>query len=385
MDETKGERTLTLEDLAREAETTPEYVQRLVASGPIAAKADGSHDLEDIPRVRLAVALAAGGIDLDDVMAVTRSGAFELDWVARLWKVARPSNRTFTEFATSVGERGTQLPSIYAAFGLAVPPPDTVMREDEERAIAAFMELWAMVDDQAETYLRAARIAGEGIRRLQAATQDLFDEHGGHPAGQRERGRSGDDAYEPAMRLSPVLSKLLVWLQQRHQENEVFGRIVSYVERTMVRQGIAERPTMAEAIAFVDLSGYTELTVEAGDERAAQFATTLQALAEEAARSHRGRVVKLLGDGVMLRFPSITDAVRSVQALMTAVEAAGLPPAHAGIAAGPLVARDGDVYGHTVKLAARIAGQAQAGEILTSADAIQRLDVAGIRSVDAGE
>ena len=70
---------------------------------------------------------------------------------------------------------------------------------------------------------------------------------------------------------------------------------------------------------------------------------------------------------------------------MTAVEGAGLPPAHAGIAAGPLVVRDGDVYGHTVNLAARIAGQAQAGEILTSADAMQRLDEAGIRSVDAGE
>src|SRR4051794_3597220 len=88
-------RTLTLAELAREAETTPEYVQRLVASGAITAKPDGSHVLENVPRVRLAVALAASGIDLDDLMAVTRSGAFELDWVARLWTVAAPSTRTF--------------------------------------------------------------------------------------------------------------------------------------------------------------------------------------------------------------------------------------------------------------------------------------------------
>src|SRR3954468_24444626 len=91
--------------------------------------------LEDIPRVRLAVALAAGGIDLDDVMAVTRTGAFELDWVARLWTVARPTGRTFVEFAASLGERGSQLNAIYAAFGLAVPPPGTLTREDEEQAI----------------------------------------------------------------------------------------------------------------------------------------------------------------------------------------------------------------------------------------------------------
>jgi adenylate cyclase len=141
------------------------------------------------------------------------------------------------------------------------------------------------------------------------------------------------------MRLSPVVAQLLVWLHKRHLESEVFGRIVSYVERTMVEEGIAKRPAEAQAIAFVDLSGYTELTVEAGDERAAFFATALQALAESAARAHRGRVVKLLGDGVMLRYSSITDAVRSVRGLMAAIGAAGLPPAHAVIAAGPLVVR----------------------------------------------
>jgi class 3 adenylate cyclase len=80
------------------------------------------------------------------------------------------------------------------------------------------------------------------------------------------------------MRLSPVVAQLLVWLQKRHQEHEVFGRIVSYVEDTLAEQGNAERRDEAQAIAFVDLSGYTELTVEAGDERAAQFATSLQAL-----------------------------------------------------------------------------------------------------------
>ncbi len=134
-------RSLTIEELAREAETTPEYVGRLLAAGVIQANPDGSHDIEDLPRVRLTLALADGGIDLDDLMAVIRSGALSLDWVARLWTVARPSGRTFADFADSLGERASQLPAIYAAFGLAVPPPDTVMREDEENAIADFVDL----------------------------------------------------------------------------------------------------------------------------------------------------------------------------------------------------------------------------------------------------
>ena len=378
-------RALTIEELAREAETTPEYVGALLAAGAIQANPDGSHDIENVPRVRLTLALADGGIDLDDLMTVIRSGAMQLDWVARLWTVARPTGRTFADFADSLGGRASQLPAIYAAFGLAVPPPRMAMREDEEEAIADFNDLWAMVDDEPETFLRAARIAGEGVRRIQGATQDLFDELGGPPRSQSERGKSPEDALRPAMRLSPVVAQLLVWLQKRHQENEVFGRIVSYVERTMVEQGIAERPAEAQAIAFVDLSSYTELTVEAGDERAAQFATSLQTLAESSARAYRGRVVKLLGDGVMLRYPSIRDAVRSVRGLMTAIGEAELPAAHAGIAAGPLVVRDGDVYGHTVNLAARIAGRAQPGEILVGRDLAGPLDEAGIRWEDAGE
>ena len=111
------------------------------------------------------------------------------------------------------------------------------------------------------------------------------------------------------------------------------------------------------------------MTASAGDERAAQFATELQTLATASARAHRGQVVKLLGDGVMLRYASLLDALRSVRELMASIAAAGLPPAHAGVAAGPMVVRDGDVYGHTVNLAARIAGHAAAGELLVAGGA----------------
>ena len=377
-------RTLSTEDLAREAGVTPERVQRLLDAGAIVASPDGTHDVSSIARVRLAVALTDGGIDLDDLMGVIRSGAMNLDWVARLWIVAQPTGRTFGEFAGTLGERAGLLPSIYAAFGLAVPPAHTVMRQDEETAIADFIDLWAMVDDQPETFLRAARIAGDGIRRIQGGSLDLFDELGGPPIPQAQRGRSPEEAARPSMRLSPVIVQLLAWLQKRHMESDVFGRIVAHVEGVLVESGRVERRE-PPAIAFVDLTGYTALTVEAGDEKAARFATTLQTLAESAAREYRGRVVKLLGDGVMLRYPSGLHAVRSVLDLMAAVDDAGLPAAHAGIAAGPLVLRDGDVYGHTVNLAARIAGHAGPGELLVAGGLTDHLDGAGMNWVDAGE
>ena len=90
-------RSLTSDELAREAGTTAAYVGRLLASGVIQANPDGSHDIEDVPRVRLTLALADGGIDLDDLMEVIRSGALQLDWVAQLWTVTRPSGRSFAD------------------------------------------------------------------------------------------------------------------------------------------------------------------------------------------------------------------------------------------------------------------------------------------------
>jgi adenylate cyclase len=79
-----------------------------------------------------------------------------------------------------------------------------------------------------------------------------------------------------------------------------------------------------------------------------------------------GRGLIGLGDGVMFRFDRPGDAVAAALAMVAGAPAAGLPAAHAGVHAGPLIERDGDFYGHTVNLAARIAGRAVSGEVLVS-------------------
>jgi len=123
-------------------------------------------------------------------------------------------------------------------------------------------------------------------------------------------------------------------------------------------------PARPPALAFIDLSGYTSLTEERGDEFAAEAAGRLQELAEEATRRGGGRVVKLLGDGVMLRFDDATTAISVTLDTIDAIAAAGLPPGHAGVAAGRVVVRDGDVFGRVVNMAARIAAEAGPGEIV---------------------
>ena len=126
---------------------------------------------------------------------------------------------------------------------------------------------------------------------------------------------------------------------------------------------VPERPTMDPAVAFVDLTGFTSLTQERGDSIAAEMALRLADLASRAVATNRGRVVKLLGDGVLLHFPDVLEAVEATLDLMDRLAHSDLPLGHAGITRGPIVARDGDIFGRTVNLAARISDVTPSGEV----------------------
>jgi adenylate cyclase len=377
---------LTPAQLAFEASAPVGLIDELVEAGAIDRAPDGTHETGDIARVRLAHALATGGISVDDLMHEVRSGQMPYRDIPRLGITPRATGRTQAEFAESLGNvRAAQLPALYAAFGLGVPPSETAMREDEEQALTEFLALWAMIDDRPEVMLRAARIAGEGMRRIVLGTIDLFDEVEGSPPARLRRGMDIEEALEPSIRQASMMNALLAWLRERHMEHEVFDRIVAFTEASLARAGrLPTPPTDPPAIAFVDLTGYTKRTAAAGDELAAHEAATLQALAHDVVADHHGRVVKALGDGVMLRFESVVPAVLAARDLMARLIEARLPAAHAGVAAGSFVIRDGDVYGHTVNLASRLSGIAASGQLLVARDSADALDRAGIEWQDAG-
>ena len=76
--------------------------------------------------------------------------------------------------------------------------------------------------------------------------------------------------------------------------------------------------------------------------------------------------MKWVGDGVMFRFRDPNGAVMSALDMVEAIPAAGLPPAHVGVAAGPVIQQGGDFYGRTVNLASRISDRAVGGQVLVS-------------------
>jgi adenylate cyclase len=139
-----------------------------------------------------------------------------------------------------------------------------------------------------------------------------------------------------------------------------------------------------QTFLFADLVGYTALTDSEGDDRAAEIAVELQRRIRALLDTHGGEEVKALGDGIMLRCTDPANAVRLGLRIIDELEAdPAFPPVRVGIHSGAAVARDGDWYGRTVNVAARLCSVAAGGEVLVSEET--RAAAGRMRTVDFSE
>ena len=171
---------------------------------------------------------------------------------------------------------------------------------------------------------------------------------------------------------------------RRQQELAWIEDMVEDIEAALEAAGALGRPERVPAMCFLDLVGYTRLTEEQGDRAAAELAGTLAVLVDRSPREHGGVPVKWLGDGVMVHFRDPAGAVLAALQMVEQSPQAGLPPAHVGVAAGPVVVQGGDYFGRTVNLAARIAAHASASRVLVSEPVVQRAPPQGVTFVELG-
>jgi class 3 adenylate cyclase len=86
----------------------------------------------------------------------------------------------------------------------------------------------------------------------------------------------------------------------------------------------------------------------------------------------------------MFYFPQPGDAVLAAVVMVEMVGSHELPPAHVGIHAGPVILQDGDYFGRTVNIAARIADYARPGEVLVSQEVVDATDGGPVSFVEIG-
>jgi class 3 adenylate cyclase len=386
---------VTAAELADAAGVAPAEIERLLALGLLGegvgdGSTDGSFDEGAVAVVRLVLALEAGGIPLELVGRAVRTGKLSLAYAPLILDEtrSRTSPPSFRERCESMGLDPDFVGSFFEAGGLPRPGLDDPMRADDADALSVISLITMVTRGKDEQVLRVSRVIGEHVRWIAEAEADLYHEVVERPA--IESGAGEAEMREAVSAASPMIrslaEQLLLWLYRRHDEHATLEHLVEHVEAVVEDAGLVEqRRETAQAVAFVDLSGYTALTEERGDLAAVEVASRLAGLVDRVVRGHRGRTIKWLGDGVMIYFRDPADAVRATLATVERAAGSGLPPAHAGVAAGPVVFRDGDVYGRTVNLAARISGRAGPGEVVVNAACVDACADPGVRFEPLGE
>jgi adenylate cyclase len=369
---------LSAEELAARSGVTAEQLRRLVELGIIAPMPQGRFRRSDIQRIRVVDALAEAGFVPEQLSELLTAGAYNLDWASVVYpEPTAQLTTTLEQAAAAIGLPQDLAARLFDAWELPRPQPGQALRADDDELLALALPALEGFEGDETALLAAARQLGDSLRRLAESQVRLFHAHveeqlaaEGHPDHSWT-----DDLNQVAAVMMASLERALVLLYRRHFEHYVLEVTVVRAEAALERAGLARRrPVRPPAIAFLDLTGYTKLTEERGDRAAAELAGRLVEMVHEFAHRRGGRAVKLLGDGVMFHFPEPGQAVRCGLELVDRIPRVGLPQARVGLHSGPVVFQDGDYFGRTVNIAARITDYARPGEVLVSDQVVADTD-----------
>src|SRR5918996_1337580 len=248
-------RTYSAAEVAAEAACPEERIRWMTSIGLLSADEDGRFKFGSVLAVKMASALLDTGVPAGSIERAATEGLLSFQRTDEYlpYESGPRSERTFAEFQASAGPRAELLPAVYEVLGLPKPDPSAPIHRDEEELFGRFLDAWALAPE------------------------------------------------------------MFTWLSSRYLEHRSVSGIVEGFERFLASRGLAQipDPPSPPAIAFVDLSGFTRLTRERGDESAVVAASSLQRLADATATRHDGRLVKLLGDGAMLRLRHPTTGVEA--------------------------------------------------------------------------
>ena len=357
---------LSCEEAALRAGVESDYVRRLIELG-ILTRRDGELTSGDVRRIGLIRSLDEGGIPLDDMAAGFSRGLLSIGFIDRpeYDKFTQLSGETFAQVAARTGIPIQLLGVIRETTGFGSARPDALMREDEQRVVP-FLEAQLQFGFDPVAIERLLRAMGDNARRIAEAEAEWWRSQVTEP--RLEAGQRADEVGQPAgaEALPSLAQAALLAIYSAQQTQTWTYNILSAFRYLLANAGLYNAPERLPAICFLDITGYTRLTQERGDRAAADLAEQLARLVKRSALEHGGRPVKWLGDGVMCYFSEPSGGVLAALEMVEGIVAAGLPPAHVGLHAGQVVLQEGDYYGQTVNMAARIAEYARPGEVLVS-------------------
>lgn len=377
---TSGEPGLTRADVAHRSGIDPSFIDRLCELGILNAP-EGSFTEGDMRRARILHSMSAAGLPLEAVGEAIQRGLVDLGFVddPAYELFTGLTDETFAQVSARTGIPLEVLGAMREASGSAPPKPDDRLRTIELETLPA-LELEISNGMRPAGIERLLRAWGDSLRRMADVEADLWQSDVIAPI--FARGGSftdiGPTTAEFSNRLQPLAMRELFALYQGQQSQAWLRNFFEGFEIGLARAGLYTPVERPPAICFLDLSGYTRLTEERGDAAAADLAGRLSRLVNRTSGQRGGKPIKWLGDGVMFHFRDPGPGVLAAIEMVEGAAEAELPPAHVGIHAGPVLFQEGDYFGRTVNIAARIADYARRGEVLVTDDVVRATDMSEV-------
>lgn len=372
-------------ETAERAGVGVDKLDQLVGLGILKPSRDDRFTSGDVRRVGLVQSLEDAGVRLEGLAAAMARGDLSLAFMdsETYERFSSLSSITFQDLSEQTGVPLDLLMIVREASGSAQPSPQDRVRESE-LAVVPFLEIQVAQGFRPVAIERLLRAIGDGLRRITASEADWWRSEVMIP--RMEAGMTSDQIVDVEFtdRIGELSDKAIFAMYHAQQQHAWTRNILDGFEQALIRAGLHNRLERPPAMCFLDITGYTRLTQERGDNAAADLADKLSRLVRRSSVQHGGRPVKWLGDGVMFWFRDPGPGVVAALDMVEGVKAAGLPPAHVGLHSGPVVFQEGDYYGQTVNLASRIAQYARPGEVLVSQAVVEASQDAKVSFTEIG-
>jgi adenylate cyclase len=377
----------TRQEVAQRAGVDPDYVDRLVELGILTPDAGGAFSPGDVLRARWLQSFEGAGVPLEGMAVAVRDGTLSFSYLdaTAFDQFAGLSGTTFQQLSERTGIPLELLMVVREAVGFAQPRPEDPVHQNE-LSVVPMIELQLANGFRPIVIERWLRVYGDSLRRINETETAWWHSEVMTPlldSGMTE-GEMLQAQANLGSQMAPLREQALLGIYYGQQEHSWNRETVEHIEGALEQAGLYRRLRRPPAMCFLDITGYTRLTEERGDEAAADLATRLATLVRRSSREHEGTPVKWLGDGVMFYFREPGGAVLAALEMVEVVGSQGLPPAHVGIHAGPVVFQEGDYFGRTVNLAARIADYARPGEVVVSQEVVDAAEGGPVTFTEIG-
>jgi adenylate cyclase len=323
------------------------------------------------------ILLAAGATDAE-IDQAERDGTLPLLAVERL---VEPETATYdlTELAEVTGMPASQIAQLWRSLGFAEPRPgDRVFTRTDAEMLHTVAELIDVGVIDPALAVQMSRVIGSSLARVALAQIDAFDP--GDDAEEDVADDCGDGVDEPALRAAGGLSPARVRRQEAFVTyastliptlprvmDAVWRRHLQVAARQRINREAAGADPDHVVVGFADLVGFTALSQQITPRELAAVVDRFETIAYDTVGRLGGRVVKMIGDEVMF---SVDDDAAAVEIALTLAEAYAaddeLSDVRVGMASGPVLQREADLFGPVVNLASRIVGIAFPASVVVS-------------------